>query len=389
LEKDVRVNLVRVSGRHRKDYGDILALAESIQRLGLLQPIGVDSELNLIFGERRLIAHRRLGRETIPARVIDLDDPLQAEFDENETHKPWLPSERVAIKKALTAREGRPNKNGAHVHRLDKHEAAKKAGFDSYRTAALAEGVVDKGAPELVDAMDSGRASIRAAADLASLPKDEQAEVVARGESEILRRAKEIRAAKQEKRREERTAKVVELAKREHPLAFAQRFPVVYADPPWKYDYTETESRAIENQYPTMDIDDICALPVGDIAAQDAILFLWATSPKLEESLRVLAAWGFNYRTCAVWDKEIIGMGYYFRQQHELLLVGTRGDIPAPPAPARPPSIIRHRREKHSTKPDAVRDAIAAMYPDFAKIELFCRDPRDGWEAWGNEAGSL
>jgi N6-adenosine-specific RNA methylase IME4 len=169
-------------------------------------------------------------------------------------------------------------------------------------------------------------------------------------------------------------------------LTADSQFPVIYADPPWRYEHVKTESRAIENQYPTMDLDDICALPVADIAQDDCILFLWATSPKLYESMKVLDAWGFEYRTCAVWDKEIIGMGYYFRQQHELLLVATRGEIPTPETHARPGSIFVERRSKHSSKPEIAYQIIETMYPDFAKVELFARNQREGWAAWGNQA---
>lgn len=165
------------------------------------------------------------------------------------------------------------------------------------------------------------------------------------------------------------------------------KFALVYADPPWRYEHVETENRAIENQYPTMSLDEICALPVP--AADDSVLYLWATSPKLAEAMRVIESWGFSYRTCAVWDKERIGMGYYFRQQHELLLVAARGALPVPEPPDRTSSIIRIKRGGiHSRKPVQVIEMLEAMYPKLTKrerIELFTRDQRAGWTAWGNE----
>lgn len=105
-------------------------------------------------------------------------------------------------------------------------------------------------------------------------------------------------------------------------------YGVIYADPPWRYD-DATPNRAVENHYPTMSNEEICALPVP--AADDCVLYLWATAPKLREALEVMEAWGFNYRTHAIWDKVKIGMGYWFRGQHELLLIGTRGDVRTPP----------------------------------------------------------
>ena len=186
---------------------------------------------------------------------------------------------------------------------------------------------------------------------------------------------------------------VVRLGKRdERP---AKPLPVgcyrlIYADPPWQYEHVKTESRAIENQYPTMTLDAIRALEVP--AANDAVLFLWATSPKLAEALTVIEAWRFTYRTCAVWDKEQIGMGYYFRQQHELLLVAARGALPVPEPSARPASVFRFPRGRHSEKPAACAAMLEAMYPNFTEVdrlELFSRTVRPGWSAWGNEPEEL
>ena len=163
-------------------------------------------------------------------------------------------------------------------------------------------------------------------------------------------------------------------------------YTVILADPPWRYDYAQSDSRAVENQYPTMDLGGICALPFGSLIADDAILFIWATSPKLAESMQVVEAWGFTYRTCAVWVKDKIGMGYYFRQRHELLLIATRGDIKAPAPADRPDSVIEAPRGQHSAKPEIVHAVINRMYPGHRKIELFARRPVAGWDVWGNES---
>lgn len=165
-------------------------------------------------------------------------------------------------------------------------------------------------------------------------------------------------------------------------------YRLLYADPPWQYEHVKTESRAVENQYPTMTLEQICALEVP--AADDAVLFLWATSPKLAEALTVVSAWGFTYRTCAVWDKGVIGMGYYFRQQHELLLVAGRGELSVPEPAARPASVFRSPRTKHSAKPVLVYEILEQMYPTFTeadRAELFARETRPGWTPWGNEEG--
>jgi N6-adenosine-specific RNA methylase IME4 len=183
----------------------------------------------------------------------------------------------------------------------------------------------------------------------------------------------------QAERREERIAKVIA------PLNTIGRFPLIYADPPWQYDFSVDDADQIENHYPTMPLEEICALNISEAATDDCVLFLWATSPKLPEALQVIAAWGFAYRTCAVWDKEWIGPGYYFRQRHELLLVATRGSLPVPLPSNRPDSVFAERRTAHSKKPEIAYQVIERMYPELPKLELFSRGPRDGWRAWGNE----
>jgi N6-adenosine-specific RNA methylase IME4 len=171
------------------------------------------------------------------------------------------------------------------------------------------------------------------------------------------------------------------------------KFVVLYADPPWQYDHAPLggDNRAIENHYPTMTLEEICALPVGDIANENAVLFMWTTSPKLEESMQVLAAWGFSNRTTMVWIKDKIGMGYHVRERHEILLIAKRGELPPPATDRRPDSVVEAPRLEHSAKPPIFYELIDQMYPDVRKIELFGRAPEDRalWSAWGNQATAL
>jgi N6-adenosine-specific RNA methylase IME4 len=166
------------------------------------------------------------------------------------------------------------------------------------------------------------------------------------------------------------------------------RYPIILADPPWRYETPPMGggNRSIENHYPTMELDEICALPIEDVAAADCTLYLWATAPKLAECFKVLEAWEFSYRTNFVWVKDKIGMGYHARSQHELLLVAKRGNVPPPEAEARVSSVIVAPRGRHSEKPERVYELIESFYPDLKKIELFARAGREGWASWGNEA---
>jgi len=166
-----------------------------------------------------------------------------------------------------------------------------------------------------------------------------------------------------------------------------KRYGVVYADPPWSFKPYSVETgmdRAADNHYPTMDTAAIRALEVP--AADDAVLFLWATSPMLLEALEVLLAWGFVYKSHFVWEKDKIGTGYWNRNKHELLLVGTRGSIPAPAPGEQYESLIKAPRGAHSAKPFTFREMIEEMFPTLPRIELFARERFEGWDAWGNEA---
>jgi N6-adenosine-specific RNA methylase IME4 len=195
-----------------------------------------------------------------------------------------------------------------------------------------------------------------------------------------------IPEAKRVINRAKRIEKLVEITENNKPLDDIGIFPVIYADPPWQYEHPISDSRRIENQYPTMTIDDICSLPVKDITTDDAIIFLWVSTPMLKKGLQVLDAWGFEYRTSMVWVKPSIGPGQWVRQRHELILIGVKGSIPTPKGEDKPDSVIEAPRQEHSKKPEIVYDIIEKMYPELEKVELFCRQPREGWKVWGNQS---
>ena len=164
-------------------------------------------------------------------------------------------------------------------------------------------------------------------------------------------------------------------------------FPILYCDPPWRYEHSETPKlRAVENHYPTLSLEEIKALEVP--AADDAVLFMWATAPKLDAALAVLASWGFEYRTSMVWVKDRIGMGYYVRNKHEHLLIARRGEGPVPAETTLPASVLIAKRGRHSEKPEEFYEVIEQLYPGWPKVELFARDTRSGWESWGNEVAA-
>jgi N6-adenosine-specific RNA methylase IME4 len=186
-----------------------------------------------------------------------------------------------------------------------------------------------------------------------------------------------------------RAAKEAALAAKQLALP-DRRYGVIVADPPWRWEPYSRETgmdRAADNHYPTSGVEAIAALPVSNIAADDCVLFLWATVPCLEFALIVMKAWGFAYKSQFVWVKNKIGLGFWNRNKHEILLIGTRGHVPAPAPGTQWSSVIEAPVGAHSVKPDAALEIIEHYYPNLPKIELHRRGAaRPGWDAWGDEA---
>lgn len=172
-----------------------------------------------------------------------------------------------------------------------------------------------------------------------------------------------------------------------------KKYTILYADPPWRYR-NKPNGRSPESHYPTMKTEDICALPVQALAAEDCALFLWVTMPMIFEAQKVLAAWGFGYKTVAfVWVKQnrkgtgiFWGMGYWTRANAELCLLATKG------RPQRRANnvhqVIISPVEEHSKKPEEARRRIEALLGEVPRLELFARRPSPGWDVWGNEVES-
>ncbi|MGH3427728.1 MAG: MT-A70 family methyltransferase [Mycobacteriales bacterium] len=170
-----------------------------------------------------------------------------------------------------------------------------------------------------------------------------------------------------------------------------QNFPddlyrIVYADPPWEYGDKLIEGYgSAEHHYPSLSIEELCALDICSMTLPDAVLFLWVTSPLLESAFAVIKSWEFEYKTSFVWDKVKHNYGHYNSVRHELLLIATRGSC-TPDTKVLEDSVVSiERTESHSEKPGYFRDLIDKLYPKGKRIELFARAQHEGWDAWGNE----
>ena len=166
-----------------------------------------------------------------------------------------------------------------------------------------------------------------------------------------------------------------------------RRYRTIVADPPWDYEkrsgiVTNSKTAATRPeaaaQYPTLTIDELCALDVAALVANDAHLYVWTTNPILPDAFKVMRAWGFTYRTTLTWRKQgTMGMGYYFRGETEHILFGTRGKAPIPPE-ARCRNWFEAPKRGHSIKSDCFMDMVERVSPE-PWAELFARRARFGW----------
>ena len=180
-----------------------------------------------------------------------------------------------------------------------------------------------------------------------------------------------------------------------------KKYNIIYADPPWQFKYQSKKRtdgtsddlniRDPQKEYPCMTIDDIYNMPVNEIADDNSILFLWVTYPLLKEGIKTMEEWGFTYKTCGFsWIKKnkktdslFWGLGYWTRANNEICLLGTKGK------PKRVSKgvhqVVMSKIQKHSQKPDIVKDRIVELCGDVPRIELFARQRTKGWDVWGNE----
>jgi N6-adenosine-specific RNA methylase IME4 len=356
------VDAIVVGERHRRDMGDLAALARSIEEVGLLHPIVIRPDGALIAGARRLAAAHMLGLTEVPVTVVDLGAVVKGEHAENSFRKDFTLSEAVAVKRALEPieraaaqermRAGRPMENFSKGRALD--AVATATGLHR-TTLGKAEAVVDAAEAEperfgkLLEDMDRcGRAN------------------------GPYRRLQNIKAAE---------------AIRNEPPPLPRRGPyrVIAADPPWPFELRDEDpSRRAIYPYPTMTLAKIKTLRVADIAHEDSVLWLWTTNFHMREAFDVLEAWGFEHKTILTWVKDRFGYGEWLRCQTEHVLLATRG---RPIVQLGSESTVLFAPVRaHSEKPDAFYDLVERLCPAPRYCELFSRRARPNWDGHSAEA---
>jgi len=358
---------------------EFAALKSDIAAHGLRQPILVFRN-QVIDGRQRLRACKELGLAP-HYTMVNVTEKTVTEYivSMNLKRRHLNESQRAMVASRLATLGKGKKQNTAHAVTQAQASMMLNVSIDSIQRARSVE---SSGIPELVQAVHAGALDVTNASTIASLASQEQEDVMQLGDKEILARAKQIRKQAMQERRSERIASIEKKRANNQPLVAANDgfYNIVYADPAWNYISEETLG------YPTMSLDEIKAMPVNKIAAEDAVLFMWCSASLIADALKVIEAWGFNYKTHAIWNKQRNGQGVYFRIEHELLMVATRGVVPEVPYHAREKSVFTDPVGAPSEKPKRIRDVIDNMYPELKKIELFCRgEPANGWDGWGNE----
>ena len=352
MHKTISISAIRVGKRHRKDLGDIRALARSIQEIGLLHPIVVRPDGVLIAGERRFRALKLLGWTKVPVTVIDLDKVIRGEVAENVFRQDFRPSEMVQIARALEPllRKEAKTRQGARTdlretfHDVDGGKTRDKLGACvgvSGRTLEKMMAIVDAAEQHprkfgrLIDEMDRTRKTSRPYRELLRL-KDEQ-------------RIRKLRPV-------------------------PGKFATLIVDCPWEYD--QSLAGRARPPYATMTQDELLALPIQKWAADECHLYCWATNATMRPALELVAAWGFEQKTILTWVKNCWGLGAYFRNQSEHVIFairgtrGTRSDSLS--------TVFYAPQQADSEKPDEFYNLVRrASFPPYG--EAFQRATRPGF----------
>jgi N6-adenosine-specific RNA methylase IME4/ParB-like chromosome segregation protein Spo0J len=362
--REITIAQIRIGKRFRKDLGNIGELAESIEDVGLLHPVVIDNEANLIAGYRRIMAAKKLGWRKIECKIISLDENRYGEIEENQNRKDFTASEIADIAEWVESHKkpGRPAKWG--------------------ESPQLPHGRTHEVVAKITGVSDNTVKKIKKIKEAADKQPQKYAHILERLDSKKLSVDTAHRIVTCEERNLPKT-----------PLPEG-KFDVIYADPALRFENRSIRGSA-DNHYDTMALRDICNMKIP--AADNAVLFLWMPSSMFfdeidmaefgEDSSLSHILWNcgeFQPKTFFVWKKDRIGTGSWHRNQHENLVMAIKGKMPTPAKLF--PSIIEAPRTDHSRKPDIVYPMIEQMYPKRNYLELFARKKHsDKWTAWGNQ----
>ena len=372
------------------------SLVESIRERGLLEPVGL-FDGQILDGRNRALACQKARVDLRAINVHPKNGPWLYVIDKNAKRRHM---EKGAV--VLCVMAGLEH-NEAERARVEKAEAAAKAAGDAKRSAAAKEQHAVSN-PRKGEKRPSGDRSHERRPEpkkdgarravIASMAGTSVATVgrVERFKAAAPERAKEVQEGKISLRegvgQQKLAAKaaVAEQIRAAPPPSPTGPFPVIEIDPPWKYDNrVEDTSHRGRNQYPDMTQGQIAALPVPTLAAEDCVLWLWTTNAFMDDALALVAEWGFTQKTILTWDKQKLGLGDWLRNVTEHCILAVRGKPVV--TLTNQTTLISEARREHSRKPEAFYSLVESLCPapEGGRLEMFAREPRKGWIAWGAE----
>ena len=346
---EININDIKVKNRYRKDFGDLNPLKKSISEIGLMHPIVINEQNELIAGERRLKAVKELGWKKTPITKINLKEIIRGEFDENNVRKEFTITEKVAIWKAMENYQKDPfhwksrglsESDRGHTRR----ERASKVLGISTDSLSKAKQIIEKGTPEQIEKIDKGK-SVNAI--YKNIKLNEQKEEIEKNISKIKLKGK---------------------------------YDIIVIDPPWKYNDSGNADRA-HTEYPTMSLEELknIKLPAKD----DCVLWIWTTNSFMKEAYELLNFWGFKDKTILTWFKGNSGMGNYLRNVTEHCILAVKGK-PFFNNHNKYTTLLTENKTEHSTKPEIFYKIVEEICAG-RKLDYFARKKRDGWDVYGDE----
>ena len=372
---------------------ELAALTADIKAHGLKIPILL-YEGTVLDGRNRLLACKAAGVDPKFKDVNPRESPYLGSISLNGQRRDVEKFAKVGIVKRLLAKDEQWQAKHAPVAVKEaadakRSEKAKARPRKPDGTLAASRGSCD---PQLdAPRADDGHAHRRAVAEACGVSTG----TVARYEA-LEKAAPDLARAVTEKKTT--ASKAMGEAKQRAKAAVAEQiraapaptprgpFPVIAIDPPWKYDNrVEDATHRGRNQYPDMTQGQIAALPVPTLAAEDCVLWLWTTNAFMDDALALVAEWGFTQKTILTWDKQKLGLGDWLRNVTEHCILAVRGKPVV--TLTNQTTLISEARREHSRKPEAFYSLVESLCPapEGGRLEMFAREPRKGWIAWGAE----
>jgi len=394
----VSISAIKI-GERKRDLGDVSSLAQSINDLGLLNPITILQDGTLIAGYHRLHACKQLGWDEIEANVVDLDTlhAELAEIDENlirnELH--WFDRDKQLTRRKEIYEALHPETKSGIAQAIGMNRALNNDVSDIVSPTFVTDTASKMGVTERTIERSIQRANTFTEEQgeilkSAAIPQTEATQIARLDEPD---RASVIEAlARREIKREQVKERLAQLKTKGVELPTG-KYGCLVVDPPWQMQKIERDVRPnqVEFDYPTMTEEELKAFPLPDVAGDDCHLYLWTTQKHLPLALRLAEHWGFRYQCLLTWRKNVGFTPFSWMYSTEHVLFCTKGSLPLLKLGKRLDFEgvgFEAKVREHSRKPDEFYDIVREVSPG-PRLDIFSREKRDGFDQYGNEVGKF